>query len=364
MRIAGAFFVRRDHASRSPLSSAVTAAYIEALLREHGALSMLIERTRSRTGRLQPYYADGLVDMVVEASLESHQDQNKKIKDTLIVPVNVSYEKVPGLSVLIDQVLGKSTSTANPKPAETPEVTETRQSALSRSTSLFRSGTRTRRNTNKQEEGVLNGKYGRVYVGFGDVVDIQQLAARYVYDLRFLSFSLINQLASDSNDLPNRVLQAVQRSQHDAAIVTPVGIVAAVVLSGRESSGISMGTLTCPLSYCSSFIHGIGDLYERCRMLAGDITSRGRALDWQGTYNGISCLFYANVPYIDEEDTSTLVAYALDLLEAKKHILIEGRRLNETANVRVLEHADNVMALSYMANQVRKYNTGFVESES
>lgn len=50
-----------------------------------------------------------------------------------------------------------------------------------------------------------------------------------------------------------------------------------------------------------------------------------------------------------------MVAYALNLLDAKRNISIDGKRVTEYSNVRVIEHADNVMALSYMANQVREY---------
>ena len=49
-----------------------------------------------------------------------------------------------------------------------------------------------------------------------------------------------------------------------------------------------------------------------------------------------------------------MVAYALNLLDGRKNITIEGKRVTENSNVRVVEHADNVMALSYMANQVKE----------
>lgn len=47
-----------------------------------------------------------------------------------------------------------------------------------------------------------------------------------------------------------------------------------------------------------------------------------------------------------------MVAYALNLLDARQNITIDGKRITENSNVRVIEHADNVMVLSYMANQV------------
>lgn len=56
--------------------------------------------------------------------------------------------------------------------------------------------------------------------------------------------------------------------------------------------------------------------------------------------------------FADGEDVDAMVAYALNLLDAKKNIIIDGKRVTEYSNVRVVEHADNVMTLSYMANQV------------
>lgn len=60
----------------------------------------------------------------------------------------------------------------------------------------------------------------------------------------------------------------------------------------------------------------------------------------------------------EHEDVEVMVAYALNLLDARQNITIDGKRVTENSNVRVIEHADNVMALSYMANQV--YHRGSV----
>ncbi|KAG2197742.1 hypothetical protein INT47_010678 [Mucor saturninus] len=126
LRISGAYFVRRDLTSRSPLNTAVAAAYTEVLLKEHGALSMVIERARSRTGRLQTAYHDGMINMVIDGTLGKNQSPSSSSasspnlsptpslsfhssfmekKDTVFVPVNITYEKIPELRTLIDQVL-------------------------------------------------------------------------------------------------------------------------------------------------------------------------------------------------------------------------------------------------------------------
>lgn len=56
---------------------------------------------------------------------------------------------------------------------------------------------------------------------------------------------------------------------------------------------------------------------------------------------------------VDGEDAETIVAYSLKLLDTRTNIVIEsGKRINESTNVRVVDHASNVMDLSYTANQV------------
>lgn len=211
LRIAGAYFVRRDQNTRSPLNTAVTAAYTEALLHEHGALSMLIEKTRSRTGRLHTAYADGMIDMVLEASLEKHQPSapstptsnpqarhsfpTSRRKETVFVPFHITYEKIPELNMLIDQVLDQkqpktknTTSTLSPTSAtvspngnangqqQQPQLQRS-MSALARSSSFLRpSASVAGRAANKDNGAPEKGKYGRVYIGIGDVVDVRKMA--------------------------------------------------------------------------------------------------------------------------------------------------------------------------------------------
>jgi hypothetical protein len=56
---------------------------------------------------------------------------------------------------------------------------------------------------------------------------------------------------------------------------------------------------------------------------------------------------------LGSEDAETIVAYSLNLLDTRTNIVVEGgKRINENTNIRVVDHADNVMDLSYMANQV------------
>ncbi|KAI7885881.1 hypothetical protein K492DRAFT_141202 [Lichtheimia hyalospora FSU 10163] len=337
LRIAGAYFVRRDQNTRSPLNTAVTAAYTEALLHEHGALSMLIEKTRSRTGRLHTAYADGMIDMVLEASLEKHQPSapstptatpqvrhsfsTSRRKETVFVPFHITYEKIPELNMLIDQVLDQkqpktknTSSTLSPGNGSSPASTngnangqpqlQRSMSALARSSSFLRpSASVAGRAANKDNGSSEKGKYGRVYIGIGDVVDVRKMA---------------DDMDGNQDELHSAVARAIQTNQHEAMVVSPVALVAAVILFGRSSGSITMGTI-----------------YEHVSWLRDELNAKGIPLDWQ-----------------EHEDVEVMVAYALNLLDARQNITIDGKRVTENSNVRVIEHADNVMALSYMANQL------------
>lgn len=220
LRIAGAYFIRRDKATRSPLNTAVAAAYTEALLHEHGAACILLERARSRTGRIQAFYDDGILDMVVEAALERNQQSPRTLnqlspppspspsidsrttgttsttasfdagfsgtrKDTVVVPIHITYEKIPDLRMLIDQVLdqkskqeaNKDSPLSNPNSGNGTSSARLTTTPLSRSTSFLRRSVsiagRAPTLTINGADGQENGKFGRVSVGIGNVVDIK-----------------------------------------------------------------------------------------------------------------------------------------------------------------------------------------------
>lgn len=52
------------------------------------------------------------------------------------------------------------------------------------------------------------------------------------------------------------------------------------------------------------------------------------------------------------EDLDSLILTAFKLLNEPKNLIIDGREINDDTNIRVNDHADNVMALSYYANQM------------
>lgn len=219
-RLAGAYYVKRDKTKRSPLNSAVTAAYTQVLLREHGALSFSLERWRSRTGKFQEAYADGFVDMVIEATLQTNQQANprsstvsrvisselttppaspdslvssptmsidslahisnaapRKIhKDVIIVPINISYENVPELPHLIDEVLDQQPTKAGGTGRQRSASQTGQQNPVARPSMMVRpSEAKDRRKTMD----AANRKCGRVTFGVGPLISVQDVAEEF-----------------------------------------------------------------------------------------------------------------------------------------------------------------------------------------
>ncbi|CAO3597775.1 unnamed protein product [Absidia cylindrospora] len=372
LRIAGAYFIRRDKTTRSPLNTSVAAAYTEAVLHEHGALSMLIERARSRTGRIQAIHANGILDMIVEATLERNQpiprnfqqtlssssssppsspapsfDSNYTTsgsssfdtttttgKETIIVPIHITYEKIPDLRMLIDQVLDQQSkeptkSTSPPSPSAMTKETPLMRKAttrLARSTSFLRPNaspsvaadqTSSTSTNNKDSVTTMGpGKYGRVYVGIGNGVDVSNSK-----DEAMASFDKKEGVNSADQyaHISAHIAKCVQRQQHTHTILSPVSVVAAIILFGRTRNGLPLGK-----------INGLAEWLRK------ELVHKGISIDWQ-----------------DGEDAETIVAYSLNLLDIQTNIVIEGgKRINENTNIRVVDHANNVMDLSYKANQI------------
>jgi hypothetical protein len=218
-RLAGAYYVKRDKSKRSPLNSAVTAAYTQVLLREHGALSFCLERWRSRTGKFQEAYADGLVDMVIEATLQTNQQANprsstisrvasselttppaspdslvssptmsidslanvsiaprKVHKDVVFVPINITYENVPELPHLIDEVLDQQPTKAGGAGRQRSASQTGLQNPVARPSMMVRpSEAKDRRKT----VDAANRKCGRVTFGVGPLISVQDVAEEF-----------------------------------------------------------------------------------------------------------------------------------------------------------------------------------------
>ncbi|KAG1470503.1 hypothetical protein G6F56_002651 [Rhizopus delemar] len=318
-RLAGAYYVKRDKTKRSPLNSAVTAAYTQVLLREHGALSFYLERSRSRTGKFQDAYPDGLVDMVIEATLQANQVRGrpesnntppdspsaeptppipslpKKVqKDVVFVPINITYENVPELPYLVDEVLDQQ----QPKTKHTRTPSNTPTPARMIRPSEAKDKRKTTEQTTKK-------KYGRVIFGVGPLISIQEVADTIESE-------------SHESELVAKITQKIQESQRKGLVVSIVSIVSSIVLYGRATHGVC-----------------IGKIKEIIESLRKKIVQDGYLAGWE-----------------EGEDLDLLISSSFKLLDETKNLMIEGKEMNEDTNVRVNDHADNVMILSYYANQM------------
>ncbi|EIE91015.1 hypothetical protein RO3G_15726 [Rhizopus delemar RA 99-880] len=339
-RLAGAYYVKRDKTKRSPLNSAVTAAYTQVLLKEHGALSFYLERSRSRTGKFQDAYPDGLIDMVVEATLQTNQSrtstiglpnsnafsrvtnsenntppdspssvssaeglpassqqgasslQRKVHKDVIFVPINITYENVPELPYLIDEVLDQQQPSRH---GRTPSNVSLSPSAPS-SRMIRPSEAKDRRKT--ISEMPTKKKYGRVIFGVGPLISVQELVDQSS-----------NQTERFESELVSNITREIQGSQRKGLVVSIVSIVSSIILYGRATQGVCLGKIK-----------------EIVGWLRGKITQDGYTAGWEAT--------------------------AFKLLDEAKNIIVEGKEMNDDTNIRVNDHADNVMILSYYANQM------------
>ncbi|KAG1149463.1 hypothetical protein G6F37_006150 [Rhizopus arrhizus] len=356
-RLAGAYYIKRDKSKRSPLNSAVTAAYTQVLLRDHGALSFCLERSRSRTGKVQMAYPDGLVDMVIEATLQSNQSrtvstastassaisrvvsselntppespssissldslvqhqsfisnsssisisssqQPKQIhKDVVFVPINITYENVPELSQLIDEVLDQQPSARHKRASSNTPLPPSTSWPSSRM--IRPSEAKDRRRTISDMP--TQKKYGRVIFGVGPLISVQEVADQYS--------------ESDESELVDIITKKIQDSQRKGLVVSTVSIIASIILYGRATHGVC-----------------VGKIKEVMEWLRQRITQEGYKVDWE-----------------EGEDLDLIILTAFRLLDEAKNIIIEGKEMNEDTNIRVNDHADNVMMLSYYANQI------------
>lgn len=186
------------------------AAYTQVLLREHGALSLCLEKTRSRTGKYQEPYYDGLIDMLVESTLQSNQGRSSAVsrvaslestppaspdtpsslnsptmsidssaglprkshRDVVIVPINITYESIPELPHLIDSVLDQQPQKKQQQQRHPASPPSTMRGVVRPSEAMDR--------RNRMLDGIeAQRKYGRVLFGIGPLVSVQEAAEKW-----------------------------------------------------------------------------------------------------------------------------------------------------------------------------------------
>ncbi|KAI8343680.1 male sterility protein-domain-containing protein [Chlamydoabsidia padenii] len=364
-RLAGAYYVKKDKLQRSPLNSAVTAAYTQVLLREHGALSLCLEKSRSRTGKYQEAFDDEMIDMVMESTLQSNQSRSSTVaqasssdwasppnspdspatpasatmsmdsitglprkahRDVMIVPINISYEIVPELGFLIDQVLDQQprgvymgnghgmndNSHINNTGGRSSPLLSSSQTPSSPIPGVVRPS-----QAMDQRNRLLDGmeapkKCGRVHFGVGQLISVQQVATEFSKNVSQ------SRGRSEPPGLANEIVKRIQYHQQSALVVTPLTLVCAIVLYGRATGGVCLGKIK-----------------ELLEWLRSEIQNRQYNMDWQ-----------------DGEDLEAIIFSVFRLINEPKNLIIEGKEMTDDTNIKVNDHADNIMALSYYSNQM------------
>lgn len=185
----GAFFIRR-HFIEDKLYVAVMQAYLRKILQEGYHIEFFIEGTRSRSGKVLPPKI-GLLSMLVEAS------RRLKGYRVHIVPVSVTYGRVPEEGSHAAELEG-----SEKRDEDLGELLKTRHA--------------------------LRNKYGRIYVQFGEPLDIDG----YLADQ-----GLAPALPLGEGEGKRVVTNLAYRTVHEinrVTLVTPTALVATALLLNRR----------------------------------------------------------------------------------------------------------------------------------
>lgn len=252
LRLAGAVFIKRDPSSRSTLTTAVTSAYLQFLIRERGALTVILDQVRSRTGVFQKPFNDGLIDMIIRDETE----------DIIFVPINITYEEVPDIGLLINLDLqSKKKKGGGMQPLQRAKTTSNRMSTptkVSRPSDSRSQRVRSRSLGNgvlQEEKGNAGGgpiqvtHCGKLLVGFGNPISL-------LYDIKKVEGVPRFQVLTD----------LIQTGQKQSIAVSPISLVAAILLFSRvKGNCIDLDTTKAHLAYLSHLIK-----------------EQGMTMDWQG----------------------------------------------------------------------------------
>jgi glycerol-3-phosphate O-acyltransferase len=190
LRKGGGFFMRRSFRG-SALYSAVFMRYLGAIMARGHSVQYFIEGGRSRTGRsLSP--KTGMLSMTVRSFLR------QPVRPIMFVPVYIGYERIMEVDSYVGELSGK------PKEKETL-------------LGFLRSLKRLREN------------FGHVHVNFGEPIALTPLLDEHQPDWR----SKLGQDGRGSGIGPavDALAQRIMRNIHAAAAVTPVNLLAIVLLA-------------------------------------------------------------------------------------------------------------------------------------
>ncbi|MBX3271986.1 MAG: 1-acyl-sn-glycerol-3-phosphate acyltransferase [Sandaracinaceae bacterium] len=200
LRRGGAFFIRRSFSGKK-LYSQIVSAYLRKILVEGWHVEFFLEGGRSRTGKLLAPKL-GLLSMVVDAGLRL---PSRRLS---FVPISLGYERVIEEGAYTHELSGGEKS---------PEGV----GGLLRTPRILRS------------------RYGRLYIQFGDIFDLNDLldeAARLRRDGASVDVRELS--PPERRALINRIAHRVTYEIDRATIVTPAALVASALMS-HDRRGIA-----------------------------------------------------------------------------------------------------------------------------
>jgi glycerol-3-phosphate O-acyltransferase len=191
LRKGGAFFIRRSFRGNA-LYTVVFMKYLAAIMGRGHSIEYFIEGGRSRTGRLlQP--KTGMLSMTVRSFLIDPK------RPVVFLPVYFGYERLVEANTYIDELSGR------------PKKKESIMDLL-------------------RALRVLREKFGRVHVNLGEPVLLADILDRHQADWRTQKFNDDTRAGWVSRAV-DELAQRIMRNINSAAAVTPVNLLATILLA-------------------------------------------------------------------------------------------------------------------------------------
>ena len=191
LRMGGAFFIRRRFGG-NVLYTVVFMKYLAAIMARGHSIEYFIEGGRSRTGRLlQP--KTGMLSMTVRSFLRD------PLRPVVFVPVYFGYERIIEGTTYVGELSGKAKEKESVR-------------------GLLRS------------LGRLRERFGRVHVNLGEPIALDEVLDRHGGDWRVRPFDDDTRAAWVSAAV-DELAQRIMRNINSAAAVTPVNLLATVLLA-------------------------------------------------------------------------------------------------------------------------------------
>lgn len=195
LRRCGAFYMRRSFGG-DKIYTSVFRAYVDALIRRGYPIEFFPEGGRSRTGRLLPPKT-GLLSMVVEAGLR------QRARKIALVPVFIGYDRVWEVGSYAKELRGAK------KSKESAE-------------GLLKAGK------------ILSRQYGKVYLNFGEPLDLQAEADRRLPAWRETLVTDGQERPLGYNEFVSWLAQENARRINATAVANPVGLAAVALLASPQ----------------------------------------------------------------------------------------------------------------------------------